>query len=164
VAGTYRITKFSAFADRIDPGKFYDDSYDETLAALVAHVLQSESPILDNLLVQRIARAHGFQRSGNRINDRILEAAECNHCLTADPTGGTFVWLDATSSHNWNQYRIPDSENDLRRIEEIAAEEIRAAASACPSGDIAIEVAKRFGIRRLTEQARKRIQATTRFL
>jgi hypothetical protein len=164
VAGTYRITKFSAFADRIDPGKFYDDSYDETLAALVAHVLQSESPILDNLLVQRIARAHGFQRSGNRINDRILEAAERNHCLTADPTGGTFVWLDATSSQNWNQYRIPDSENDLRRIEEIAAEEIRAAASACPSGDTAIEVAKCFGIRRLTEQARKRIQATTRFL
>lgn len=127
------------------------------MAALIAHVLQTEAPILDGLLVQRIARSHGFQRSGNRITDRVLEIAERNHYPKPDPGGDTFLWLSRDDPSAWDQYRTPSSEQDLRRIEEIAAEEIRAAAKAYAQGDTALEVSKLFGIRRITEQARERM-------
>lgn len=131
------------------------------MAALIAHVLAKEAPILDTLLVQRIARAHGFKRSGRLITDRILELVESNHSLRPDPAGGIFVWENADSLEAWCRYRSPLSENDLRKIEEIASEEIRAASLACSQEDPTLEIARIFGTRRLNEQARERIQAAT---
>lgn len=64
---SYRLTNFGPFADEIDPEKFYETNYDTVLIKLIHQVLATEAPIAENLLIQRIARAHGFQRSGRII-------------------------------------------------------------------------------------------------
>jgi hypothetical protein len=42
----------------------------------------------ENLLVQRIARAHGFQRSGRIIRDRVMSLAETRNFIETEADGG----------------------------------------------------------------------------
>lgn len=71
-------------ADAVPPGaiapeRFYELDYDEVLQAMVACVVQQEGPVLDAVLARRIARAHGFQRTGNRIQERVERIAWVIH-------------------------------------------------------------------------------------
>jgi hypothetical protein len=109
----------------IDAERFYEPDYNETLTALLGHVLAVEAPIAETLLVQRIARAHGFQRAGRVIRDRVMSLAERLHHVVEEPDGGRFVWANAVSPSLWSQARSPAKEEDIRQIEEIALIELR---------------------------------------
>lgn len=154
----YRVADFANLAAKICAETFYSQEYDEVLADLIAHVLEQEAPILDLLLVQRIARAHGFQRSGRLIRERVLDLAEKNHHLRRDPVEGQFVWNTESDVANWSRYRIPAELTDARSVEEIAAEELLTVASLISAGDRPLEVAKLLGVKRLTVAARERIE------
>lgn len=152
--GLYRVSDLTSFAPDIDPERFYDPGYEATLAKLIAHVLTAEAPITETLLVQRIARAHGFQRAGRVIRDRIMTLAERLHHVEEEASGARFVWTDAVAPTTWRWARLPASEGDIRQIEEIALTELRVTAM----GADAVEVARKFGIRRLSASARARIE------
>jgi very-short-patch-repair endonuclease len=158
IKGEYRATDFTSVSDRISADAFYSQEYDVVLADLIAHVLVQEAPILDSLLVQRIARAHGFQRSGRLIRERVLDLTEQNHYLRSDPVDGQFVWHSENDVVNWNNYRTPGALDDARSVEEIAAEELLTVASLISAGDRPLEIAKTFGVKRLTSAARERIE------
>lgn len=162
VKGEYRITDFSSVNDRICADAFYSEAYDPVLTELISHVLVHEAPILDSLLVQRIARAHGFQRSGRLIRERVLELTEQNHHLKHDAVGGQFVWHSQSDVLNWNLYRTPGANDDVRSVEEIAAEELLLVASLISKGDLPLEIAKIFGVKRLTSAGRERIESVVR--
>jgi len=150
----YRKTDFAPLASMIDPARFYETGYEPVLSALVAHVLAAEAPIAEMSLVQRIARVHGFQRSGPTIQDRIVAVAARHHTLEIESDGRRFVWADAGSQANWNQARTPATVEDVRQIEEIALAELRVAKR---WGD-AIDVARRLGVRRLSAAAKARLE------
>lgn len=147
--GRYRLTDFAAFADRIDPARFYEPDYGDILRELVAHVVEREGPIAETLLVQRIARAHGFQRAGRVIQVRVGQIAAHRHHICPDG----FVWRDADGPGAWTIARYPATEKDVRAVEDIAPAELRAGGSADP-----VEIARRFGVRRLAAGARARIE------
>jgi very-short-patch-repair endonuclease len=92
--GLYRVTDLASLASAIEPERFYDPCYDTALIALIAQVLTAESPITEALLVQRIARAHGFQRAGRIIRDRVMALTERLHHVEEERGGGRFVWID----------------------------------------------------------------------
>lgn len=158
VAGVFQTTDCSALLNNLQADQFHNDEYDETLAKLVSFVITQEAPMLDTSLVQRIARAHGFGKAGRLIRERVLEFVDRAHHLTEDPLGGSFVWADAASAMNWSLYRTPVSEDHLRKLEEISYQELRAAATACRSADLPSEIAKAFGIRRLSPGGRARLE------
>lgn len=160
--GTYTVTDLSTLSVTIDASRFYDSSYDADLRVIIGHVLESEAPINDVLLVQRIARAHGFLRTGRVIHERVRGIVDCHYHAQVDPVGGAFVWRSKDEPLQWSQYRVPASEDDSRKIEEIAFEELRAAILTKPSGDVPIEVARIFGVRRLAFQGRERLEAAVR--
>lgn len=162
VKGEYRVTDFTSVNDRISAESFYSEAYDPVLAELISHVLIHEAPILDSLLVQRIARAHGFQRSGRLIRERVLELTEQHHHLRSDPVEGQFVWHSQNDISNWNMYRTPSALDDARSVEEIAAEELLLAASLFSAGDSTLEIAKTFGVKRLTSAGRERIESVVK--
>ncbi|MGV8864548.1 MAG: DUF3320 domain-containing protein [Pseudomonas sp.] len=73
----------------IDPDAFFEASYANTLEALIDHVISEEGPILDVNLARRIARAHGWVRTGSKIRDRVTTVAQsvgANAELTHMPT------------------------------------------------------------------------------
>jgi very-short-patch-repair endonuclease len=160
----YTLTDFSDFADRISANRFYSADYEPLLRELIGHVLDTESPIADTLLVNRIARAHGLQRSGRIITERVMEISKRYFHVRPDPVGGTFVWADTEAPATWPTYRTADSDENTRKLEEISFEEIRAAALVNSTGDIPVEIARAFGIRRLAADGRSRIDAVMRVL
>jgi very-short-patch-repair endonuclease len=151
--GLYRVTDLQAFSDKIDPAAFYEPRYDGVLIGLIGAVLATEAPIAETVLVQRIARTHGFDRAGPVIRKRIMAITERLHVVEEEEGGGRFVWTDAAARCGWNQARAPAGPDDLRAIEEIALREL----AAYPGHD-AVEVARYFGVRRLSASARARIE------
>ena len=159
VAGTYQIADFSDFLAIISADRFHQDGYDSTLNDLIAHVLSIESPISEGNLVQRIAKGHSFQKAGRLIRERILECVESNFHLRSDPLGGRFIWPNKYSSQQWAQYRLPASEEQVRKIEDIPFEELRAASLTVVGHDVPVEVGRIFGNRRLSAANRQRLEA-----
>ncbi len=71
--------------------------------------------------------------------------------------GAAFVWLDEAMASEWSTVRAPATPDDIRPIEDIALEELRAVMAECGSDDPEIEAARRLGIRRLTAASRERL-------
>lgn len=155
----YRMADLSNLEPLLQPGSFHDPSYDSTLQRCIREVLEQEAPILDKVLVDRVARAHGFRRSGRLISERVLELAERHFHFQPDPEPehGGFVWLAADDPERWNIYRVPEREEDVRSIEELAPQEIFALSRSIRTTDAVVEIARTFGIRRLSPPARGRI-------
>jgi hypothetical protein len=81
-----------------------------------------------------------------------------NH-VESNGDAGLFVWPHALAATVWSDYRLPATPDDMRPIEEIALAELRAAVRDSQAEDMPVEVARRFGLRRLSNTARQRIQA-----
>jgi very-short-patch-repair endonuclease len=156
---TYRMADLSRLESSLKPDSFHDASYDAILETCIREVLEQEAPILDKVLVDRIARAHGFKRSGRLIRERVLELAERHYHFQPDSEldHGHFVWLAADDPVRWNIYRVPEQEEDIRFIEELAPEEIVAIARSIQSDDPVVDIARAFGIRRLSASAKGRL-------
>ena len=57
---------------QIDSKSFFLPEYSNVLREVILAELKAESPIREDVLIQRVARLHQFNRSGARIRDRIL--------------------------------------------------------------------------------------------
>jgi hypothetical protein len=93
------------------------------------------------------------------IRERVVELTERNHHLQDDPLGGRFIWQNRESPSQWTTYRVPTTKTDGRRIKEITFEELHAAALASNGSDASVEVARKFGIRRVAAMSRARLEA-----
>ena len=51
-----------------DPDRFYDDDYRPTITEMISLELVASGALRQDKLVQRIARLHGYQRSGREIS------------------------------------------------------------------------------------------------
>ena len=56
---------------KADGSRFYDDDYRDTLRSLICEIIDNEGPITSKYLCVRVARLHGFQRTGTQIKKRI---------------------------------------------------------------------------------------------
>jgi hypothetical protein len=160
----YQTTDFSEFFDRINPGEFYDEGYDATLIHLIGLTLKVEAPIADDLLVQRIARAHDFKRAGRIIRERVLALVDDHFHLRQDPVGGCFVWLHEGGPSTMMSFRLPVEGEVVRSIEEIPAEEILAATKHAGRSCSPVQIARIFGNKRLTTQGKDRIERAIQLL
>ena len=139
-----------------EPSAFYDHDYEPRLGAMLDHVIDTEGPVHGNVLVQRIARHHGFRRSGNRIRDIVTNLAGERRDRTREAVGD-FFWPGTPDGRIVPaRYRGRDSE--LRKVEHICVEEIRAIDEALSSGGSAVGIARALGIARLSRSARTRIE------
>ena len=157
-SGIYRSTTFEPERSLLQPDRFFEPAYSVLLTELIATVVKQESPVKDDVLVERIARAHGFLRSGNRIRERVLSLTQSAHYLLQEEDGATFVWPDATTASSWSLARYPATSQDCRSIEEIALPELAAAFPKVDSSAYLAQVARNFGVKRLSAQARTRLE------
>lgn len=158
-AGKYVVNDLQGWQDKADAEQFYIAEYDETLKTLIDAVITSESPVLGTTLVQRIARIHGFTRAGRLIRERVMEIVDQHYHLAADHSGEDFVWLSVAQRADWNEFRLPATDNDIRQVDAISSEELRALALSIEGDNKIQEMTRALGIKRLTSQAKKRIES-----
>ncbi|ABD88622.1 DUF3320 domain-containing protein [Rhodopseudomonas palustris] len=89
---TFAITDLSCF--KADPDCFFEFSYRPTLQAMVDAIIEQEAPLREDVLAQRIARAHGWLRTGGRIRAQIdLHPRKLDR---TEETSGVFLWKPGT--------------------------------------------------------------------
>lgn len=142
--------------------RFFDADYDSVLIAMIEHVVQHEGPVLDSVLARRIARAHGFQRTGSRIQERVEQLAK-RSCATTEEPAGSFYWPATVQFRETVPFRWPANDDSIRSVEEICEQELRSLAqwvmAQGKQGDEAvIAMAREVGLSRLREASRGRLQ------
>ncbi|NTZ42558.1 DUF3320 domain-containing protein [Altererythrobacter sp. SALINAS58] len=153
---SYRLTDLSGFS--ADPERFYAFTYRDTLRAMVDAVMHTESPLRTDVLCQRIARAHGWQRTGKRIRDQIAM-----HLRDFDRTtefGAEFIWSKGAIVPV-HPYRRPATEDARRSIADMPLAELVAVVQDNPGlldmPDPARDLARVLGVERLASASRDRL-------
>lgn len=72
--------------------QFYDEDYLKTLRQLCTGMIDRAGPITFVHLAERIARAHGFQRTGSEIKKRVWAAVGRQRKNSAAPDGAKTFW------------------------------------------------------------------------
>ena len=130
---------------RPDRERFYDGEYSATLKAMIAHVIDAEGPIFEDVLVDRIARAHGMQRSGNQIRRRVVTLLPAGVSRIAEGER-TVVWPSSKDAGAIHFFRKDDA--GVRAHEDVPLKEL--AAIAVPF--IRLRMDDEFVLRKMAEQ------------
>ena len=123
---------------------------------MVAHVINAEGPIFEDVLVDRIARAHGMQRSGNQIRRRVIALLPTGVSRIAEGER-TVVWPSNKDAGATHFFRKDDT--GVRGHEDVPLTEL--AAIAVPF--IRLRMDDEFVLRKMAEQfALGRLREATR--
>ena len=120
--------------------EFYYPSQRGNLSAMISHVVEIEGPIEQGLLVQRIAKAYGFSRSGQKMVKYISSIAKSISQSMFDGDR-VFYWSRGTDPRTWDGFRLnPEGCERLRDAEHICSQELINMAkfvkdTDCPLGD-----------------------------
>lgn len=152
----YQIADLTGFSAR--PDDFFDFAYRSTLQAMVDAVVEAEAPMREDVLAQRIARAHGWLRTGARIRERI--ALHLKDLDRTSESSGDFVWKKGTIS-DLVPYRTGFGES-RRPVADIPLAELADLVTANPGlfdeADPALSLARIMGIERLAGTSRARLE------
>lgn len=153
----FSITDLSTF--KVDPDSFFLYSYRPTLQAIVDAIIAHEAPLREDVLMQRVARAHGWLRTGGRIREQISL-----HLRSLDRTEesvGAFLWVLGTVATRV-PYRRATSPDHRRSLSEICLAEIADFIVAHPEvldeGDPPLVFARLMQIDRLAAPSRQRLE------
>lgn len=152
----YRLTNLAGFCT--NPDQFFDFAYRETLRGMIEAVIESEGPLLADVLAQRVARAHGWLRTGGRIRDRIdLQLREVSKTVESS---GEFIWKKGSVAEIL-RYRPPANEESRRSISEVPLAELASVVLSNPEllemPDPARDLARLLGVERLAATSRMRL-------
>ena len=75
-----------------DRTRFYDVEYRPKLSTMIDHVIAVEGPMYFHVLVERISRAHGFQRAKGMIRDTITFALGQDRFPQSKDDGYDLIW------------------------------------------------------------------------
>lgn len=157
--GCFQITDLSDCSHEQD--HFHEKQYDDDIRAMAMSILNNEAPVRDDVLAKRIARAHGFGRTGGVIRSRILDLL--TDIASTDESTGRFLWME--EPQKTIDFRHPLSEDDRRGVDEISIAELLGLIQENPEflneDDPAIAYARFIGIGRLSKSARERIEEAT---
>lgn len=153
----YRIVDLSTF--QADPDRFFDFDYRGTLASMIEAVMDAEGPLRIDVLAQRIARAHGWLRTGGRIRERV--GLYLRSYDTTTESSGVFVWKKGQVV-DVLPYRPPADETSRRAISEIPLAELASIIIENPDlldmADPPRDMARLLGVERLAATARVRLE------
>jgi hypothetical protein len=145
----------------VNPARFFEGSYDGVLSRMVKIVVEAEGPIRDDVLCRRIARHHGWQRTGGRIVDRVMSLAKKIYTPVKDLDHQIFFWPSSSTPGTWARFRRPDGEG--RPMDEICLPELRALAreilgATHSEPDPIVAMARTAGLGRKRAASRERLE------
>lgn len=152
----YHVTDLSGFP--ADPDQFFEFGYRDILRRMIEAIIETESPLRTDILAQRLARAHGWLRTGGRIRERIdLHLRDLDRTVESS---GEFIWKKGVVS-DILPYRQPADEDARRSIGDIPLAELTAVLLDNPDlldePDPARDLARLLGVERLAAVSRARL-------
>ena len=143
-----------------DGNSFHDPAYRTRLRSIAATIIDAEGPITFKRLSDRIARAHGFKRTGRQISSTVWAA--CNrvrpHTATAD--GHKVFWPESMQPVSELQFRGLLLKGENREWREVPYPEkvwLVKTVAAAGHDDLPRAVAEAIGVGRVTAQFREEI-------
>ena len=118
--------------------------------------------VLDDVLARRIARAHGWMRTGARIRERITQLAD-RHCHTTQEGNSTFYWPASLNERQQLVFRPPANDEHVRPVDEISLPELMALArelraTGVQEDALLAEMARALGLQQLRAASRARLE------
>jgi very-short-patch-repair endonuclease len=160
--GRYVFVALDPVRHRPDIDQFYSEGYAKRLAAMIDHVIDTEGPIHEEMLVKRIALHHGFQRVRSQLREAVLAIARRRRGSTYEDDVGRFFWKKGTVRDRLAPARYEDRDEELRKLEFICREELKAIHTTLGLGDDPVEFARRLGVARLNQASRNRLAKIVR--
>jgi very-short-patch-repair endonuclease len=156
---TYKIADLAAFGSLVNARRFYEIGYRSVLNQMATYVIQEEGPIFSDLLITRVARAHGFARSGGKIRETILEAIGSGF-PTSKQGEDTLLWQMGVQPTDNVDFRPASLEirglNDIPDVELIGL--AKAISRDCQDSESALlAMASAVGVGRITDGIRRRL-------
>jgi very-short-patch-repair endonuclease len=153
---TYEVAQLDIERFSPDPDLFYNEEYTSRLTEMIDHVIEQEGPIHEEVLFRRIARFHGFKRAGKQIQDIVLAIAKRRQSHSREKVG-LFFWRKERFEKRHTPARWKNRDDEMRKVEYICTEEIRAIDKLLGTNGDPIELARNLGIARLSQFARERL-------
>ena len=157
----YTVTDFAAAGLQPDASRFYGHRYRPTLRQMILVVINTEGPIYEDVLVDRIARAHGFQHSGSNIYQVVAGAIDRKFTQSKDDER-VVIWPESVRTDMPSPFRrgSPDvrSHADIP-IAELACLAIPFVRLRMSDEDVLRRMADHFRLGRLREATRSRFEA-----
>ncbi|HBO3146305.1 DUF3320 domain-containing protein [Pseudomonas aeruginosa] len=158
----YSIAEPASVVEGIDPSAFFEKVYNETLMGVLRHIVEQEGPILESVLARRVARVHGWERTGERIRDRVSRLAGKSFRKTKEAVG-CFYWPESLPDDASVVFRRPESINCYRTADEICLSELAALAgvltsSGCGQDELVREMSSAIGLHRISTASRCRFE------
>jgi hypothetical protein len=99
-----------------DRNRFYDAAYRTELRKMVDHVVAVEGPVYFDVLVDRISRAHGFQRARATIRDIISSALGRGRFPHTRDDGHELIWPAGADTNALRLWRGAGTRDHLADI------------------------------------------------
>ena len=150
-----------AGAPGLNSDAFFATAYDDRLRDLVREIVGIEGPVRDTVLARRIARLHGWQRTGARIQKRVSSIAFS--CLThTEEDVGAFFGAEGRGPGTAVAFR-GDMEGG-RSLDEICMAELvsvalSVVAEGAPREGAVVTMARRLGMTHVRTAGRGRLES-----
>jgi very-short-patch-repair endonuclease len=150
-----------------DASRFHDPGYRRDLQEFAASVIDAEGPVTFKRLSDRIARAHGFQRTGRQISSTVWAACKNLRRYVPTPDGHKVFWPLGMEPAEFVRYRGREIAGQLREWREVPYPEklwLLRKVVADGHSDAARAIAEEIGFGRVTESFKAEISALLRRL
>jgi very-short-patch-repair endonuclease len=164
VVQPYEVANVETAGLKPDREAFYEMAYRPTLRRMVAYVISTEGPVFEDLLVQRIARAHGFGRAAGKIREIILDVVERRFPRSTEGDRKIF-WPEGVDKSEFPSFRSGSLENrdhvDIPLVE-LASLARRFLNEGAEPEEAAVLIGRQLNLGRLRESARGRFEEAAR--
>lgn len=96
------------------PDRFYETDYKETIGRIPDYIIEVEAPVFGDVVVTRIARVHGYLRTGNTIQKLVLSSVDGRFPKTTED-GREVFWPVGVSPGSLVSFRASSGQERARR-------------------------------------------------
>ncbi len=139
-----------------DSDEFYLSQNKPSIINQIKKIIDIEAPISHELLSRKILNAWGITRLGVRLNDYLSRIYNQIGLKKTRQHNTYFYWKVEQDPEKYDQFRVPEVNNQKRDVGDIAKEEIANGVKeilinqiSLPKDDLIKEVAKLFGYSRI---------------
>lgn len=154
---------YSQNSSSFSPDRFYQPEYKRWIRHFAVEMIDAVGPITFKHLADRLARAHGFQRTGSQIKSQVWAAISKARRSTKASDGETIFWPDGSEPTEILPFRGLIVGEDRRSWHDIPYPEkiglARSFLNRDPNRDIPAAMASKIGLGRLRQTTRKELEA-----